>query len=241
MVYLIVVNESSKHVKGYISLTETFSCETSHKTPSLTNLCPKIFLPIWSLTSNTISFVWKQLLNSHFLNCLLVCVFTCLSVFRVLWQTSLKEVGVQSSVLFRSSRKTKTTRTKRPALPSLCQVSSPYHYFPADFLCWEVSCLSEPLPVGVSVHQWGTEEVGVWLDFLCLTEYKDIFIGHDVRGPELIHLERRDLKVTLLPVNAVCYLSVPSHCWASWRTNCMLDVCWMWLSLKTRCLWVCRM
>uniref|UniRef100_A0A8P4GFB0 Diacylglycerol kinase n=1 Tax=Dicentrarchus labrax TaxID=13489 RepID=A0A8P4GFB0_DICLA len=45
-----------------------------------------------------------------------------------------------------------------------------------------------------SVHQWGTEEVGAWLDFLCLTEYKDIFIGHDVRGAELIHLERRDLK-----------------------------------------------
>uniref|UniRef100_A0A7N6AIL3 Diacylglycerol kinase n=1 Tax=Anabas testudineus TaxID=64144 RepID=A0A7N6AIL3_ANATE len=44
------------------------------------------------------------------------------------------------------------------------------------------------------LHQWGTEEVGAWLDFLCLTEYKDIFIGHDVRGAELIHLERRDLK-----------------------------------------------
>uniref|UniRef100_A0A665UUU9 Diacylglycerol kinase n=1 Tax=Echeneis naucrates TaxID=173247 RepID=A0A665UUU9_ECHNA len=43
-------------------------------------------------------------------------------------------------------------------------------------------------------NQWGTEEVGAWLDFLCLTEYKDIFIGHDVRGAELIHLERRDLK-----------------------------------------------
>uniref|UniRef100_A0A672Y6R2 Diacylglycerol kinase n=1 Tax=Sphaeramia orbicularis TaxID=375764 RepID=A0A672Y6R2_9TELE len=48
--------------------------------------------------------------------------------------------------------------------------------------------------LSVSVHQWGTEEVGAWLDFLCLTEYKDIFIGHDVRGAELIHLERRDLK-----------------------------------------------
>ncbi|XP_072247904.1 diacylglycerol kinase delta isoform X1 [Leuresthes tenuis] len=52
------------------------------------------------------------------------------------------------------------------------------------------SCATLSLPV----HQWGTEEVGAWLDFLCLTEYKDIFIGHDVRGAELIHLERRDLK-----------------------------------------------
>ncbi|XP_029372875.1 diacylglycerol kinase delta-like [Echeneis naucrates] len=48
-------------------------------------------------------------------------------------------------------------------------------------------CATHSLPVG-------TEEVGAWLDFLCLTEYKDIFIGHDVRGAELIHLERRDLK-----------------------------------------------
>ncbi|XP_056906455.1 LOW QUALITY PROTEIN: diacylglycerol kinase delta-like [Takifugu flavidus] len=48
--------------------------------------------------------------------------------------------------------------------------------------------------LSLPVHQWGTEEVGAWLDHLCLTEYKDIFIGHDVRGAELIHLERRDLK-----------------------------------------------
>ncbi|XP_041850154.1 diacylglycerol kinase delta-like isoform X1 [Melanotaenia boesemani] len=52
------------------------------------------------------------------------------------------------------------------------------------------TCSTLSLPV----HQWGTEDVGAWLDFLCLSEYKDIFIGHDVRGAELIHLERRDLK-----------------------------------------------
>uniref|UniRef100_A0A1A8JID6 Diacylglycerol kinase, delta 130kDa n=1 Tax=Nothobranchius kuhntae TaxID=321403 RepID=A0A1A8JID6_NOTKU len=48
--------------------------------------------------------------------------------------------------------------------------------------------------LSLPVDQWGTEEVGAWLDFLCLSEYKDIFTGHDVRGAELIHLERRDLK-----------------------------------------------
>lgn len=64
----------------------------------------------------------------------------------------------------------------------------------------------EPLPVGVSVHQWGTEEVGAWLDFLCLTEYKDIFIGHDVRGAELIHLERRDLKVPSAGVGRIGFV-----------------------------------
>ncbi|CAG02127.1 unnamed protein product [Tetraodon nigroviridis] len=61
------------------------------------------------------------------------------------------------------------------------------------------------------IHQWGTEEVGAWLDFLCLTEYKDIFTGHDVRGAELLHLERRDLKVPtprLLPQWNLHFLSL---------------------------------
>lgn len=46
-----------------------------------------------------------------------------------------------------------------------------------------------------TVHLWGTEEVAAWLEHLSLCEYKDIFIRHDVRGSELLHLERRDLKV----------------------------------------------
>lgn len=49
--------------------------------------------------------------------------------------------------------------------------------------------------VGLPVHLWGTEEVAAWLEHLSLCEYKDIFIRHDVRGSELLHLERRDLKV----------------------------------------------
>ncbi|XP_056140027.1 diacylglycerol kinase delta-like isoform X1 [Lampris incognitus] len=52
------------------------------------------------------------------------------------------------------------------------------------------TCATLSLPV----HQWGTEEVGAWLELISLQEYKDIFIGHDVRGAELLHLERRDLK-----------------------------------------------
>lgn len=76
-------------------------------------------------------------------------------------------------------------------------VSLPVSLCLTSCLC-RTSCLSVSLPVGVSVHQWGTDEVGAWLDFLCLTEYKDIFIRHDVRGAELIHLERRDLKVPRL-------------------------------------------
>uniref|UniRef100_A0A8B9HZH3 Diacylglycerol kinase n=1 Tax=Astyanax mexicanus TaxID=7994 RepID=A0A8B9HZH3_ASTMX len=50
-----------------------------------------------------------------------------------------------------------------------------------------------------SVQRWGTEEVGAWLEQLSLGEYKDTFIRHDIRGSELLHLERRDLKVYTHP------------------------------------------
>ncbi|KAM9710435.1 diacylglycerol kinase eta isoform 4-T4 [Menidia menidia] len=45
-----------------------------------------------------------------------------------------------------------------------------------------------------SVERWGTEEVGVWLEQLSLGEYRETFTRHDIRGSELLHLERRDLK-----------------------------------------------
>ncbi|XP_028846777.1 diacylglycerol kinase eta isoform X1 [Denticeps clupeoides] len=45
-----------------------------------------------------------------------------------------------------------------------------------------------------SVQRWGTEEVAAWLEQLSLGEYKDTFVRHDIRGSELLHLERRDLK-----------------------------------------------
>uniref|UniRef100_A0A8C5C4Q4 Diacylglycerol kinase n=1 Tax=Gadus morhua TaxID=8049 RepID=A0A8C5C4Q4_GADMO len=48
---------------------------------------------------------------------------------------------------------------------------------------------------GAPVERWGTEDVGVWLEQLSLGEYRDIFTRHDIRGSELLHLERRDLKV----------------------------------------------
>ncbi|XP_035390197.1 diacylglycerol kinase delta isoform X3 [Electrophorus electricus] len=48
--------------------------------------------------------------------------------------------------------------------------------------------------LNLPVHQWGVEEVAVWLEQLCLSEYREIFIKHDVQGSELLHLERRDLK-----------------------------------------------
>lgn len=56
------------------------------------------------------------------------------------------------------------------------------------------------------VQKWGTDEVAAWLDLLSLGEYKEIFISHDIRGSELLHLERRDLKVFPL-----CYFSATDH------------------------------
>ncbi|GBM29824.1 Diacylglycerol kinase delta [Araneus ventricosus] len=56
-----------------------------------------------------------------------------------------------------------------------------------------VSCLFGDLPVS-SVLTWGTSEVALWLESIQMGEYKDNFISHDVQGPEMLHLERRDLK-----------------------------------------------
>ncbi|KAK8386490.1 hypothetical protein O3P69_010841 [Scylla paramamosain] len=44
------------------------------------------------------------------------------------------------------------------------------------------------------VREWGTEEVAAWLDTLLLSEYQESFLSHDIRGAELLNLERRDLK-----------------------------------------------
>ncbi|XP_050725765.1 diacylglycerol kinase eta-like isoform X3 [Eriocheir sinensis] len=44
------------------------------------------------------------------------------------------------------------------------------------------------------VREWGTEEVAGWLDTLLLSEYQESFFSHDIRGAELLNLERRDLK-----------------------------------------------
>uniref|UniRef100_UPI00358F5A21 diacylglycerol kinase delta isoform X2 n=3 Tax=Myxine glutinosa TaxID=7769 RepID=UPI00358F5A21 len=48
--------------------------------------------------------------------------------------------------------------------------------------------------VSLPVHQWGTEEVGAWLELLSLSVYREAFEGNDIQGKELLNLERRDLK-----------------------------------------------
>eukprot|EP00794_Sanderia_malayensis_P011142 gene11142-12314_t len=44
------------------------------------------------------------------------------------------------------------------------------------------------------VTEWGTTEVRLWLDAIGCGEYKDIFSQHDIRGPELLALEKSDLQ-----------------------------------------------
>ncbi|KAA0185966.1 hypothetical protein HAZT_HAZT009719 [Hyalella azteca] len=43
-------------------------------------------------------------------------------------------------------------------------------------------------------RNWGVSEVLQWLDTLQLAEYRDTFAANDIRGSELLALERRDLK-----------------------------------------------
>uniref|UniRef100_A0A8C1WFH0 Diacylglycerol kinase n=1 Tax=Cyprinus carpio TaxID=7962 RepID=A0A8C1WFH0_CYPCA len=63
---------------------------------------------------------------------------------------------------------------------------------------WQPIERKSRLSIKTAVSTWGVDEVGVWLEMLCLSEYKEIFIRHDIRGPELLQLERRDLKVSAL-------------------------------------------
>ncbi|XP_068687349.1 diacylglycerol kinase delta-like isoform X1 [Montipora foliosa] len=49
-------------------------------------------------------------------------------------------------------------------------------------------------PSGRMIKFWGVEEIGNWLESLGLAEYKELFAKHDIRGPELLALDRPDLK-----------------------------------------------
>ncbi|KAG0426584.1 hypothetical protein HPB47_026322 [Ixodes persulcatus] len=47
---------------------------------------------------------------------------------------------------------------------------------------------------GAAVTRWTAEEVAAWLAEIHMREYRDNFLRHDIRGTELLSLERRDLK-----------------------------------------------
>lgn len=51
--------------------------------------------------------------------------------------------------------------------------------------------------LGWMIKFWGVEEIGNWLESLGLVEYKELFVKYDIRGFELLVLDRFDLKVSL--------------------------------------------
>lgn len=57
-----------------------------------------------------------------------------------------------------------------------------------------VGSANASVDLSLNVHLWGNSEVAVWLESLQLEEYRGDFIRHDIRGSELLTLERRDLK-----------------------------------------------
>lgn len=44
------------------------------------------------------------------------------------------------------------------------------------------------------VTTWSVEDVSLWLNSLGLSQYASQFKANDIRGHELIHLERTDMK-----------------------------------------------
>ena len=47
-----------------------------------------------------------------------------------------------------------------------------------------------------NVHSWTAEDVGQWLENMSLAEYKEAFIRHEIRGMELLHLDKTDIQVS---------------------------------------------
>ncbi|XP_063428403.1 diacylglycerol kinase delta-like isoform X2 [Mytilus trossulus] len=50
------------------------------------------------------------------------------------------------------------------------------------------------IPVSSNVYTWTTDDVGLWLESLSLVEYRDSFIGHEIRGTELLSLDKGDIQ-----------------------------------------------
>ncbi|XP_018121309.1 diacylglycerol kinase delta isoform X4 [Xenopus laevis] len=90
-----------------------------------------------------------------------------------LWQTNEEEGALDFSKLRRSSRFRLVNKFKKEKNSRNKETRS---------------------SAGHPAHLWGTEEVSLWLERLSLSEYKEVFTRHDIRGCELLHLERRDLK-----------------------------------------------
>ena len=49
--------------------------------------------------------------------------------------------------------------------------------------------------IAVPILDWDVHDVGQWLDSIGMVEYKENFMSNDIRGRELLNLNRQDLKV----------------------------------------------
>ncbi|XP_069104999.1 diacylglycerol kinase delta-like isoform X3 [Argopecten irradians] len=49
-------------------------------------------------------------------------------------------------------------------------------------------------PLPFHVQSWTLEDVGMWLENLSLAEYKESFISHEIRGTELLSLDKGDIQ-----------------------------------------------
>ncbi|KAH3804851.1 hypothetical protein DPMN_133143 [Dreissena polymorpha] len=50
------------------------------------------------------------------------------------------------------------------------------------------------IPLVYNVNTWTAEDVGQWLDNMSLSEYRDSFIRHEIRGQELLSLDKTDIQ-----------------------------------------------
>uniref|UniRef100_A0A8W8IX28 SAM domain-containing protein n=1 Tax=Magallana gigas TaxID=29159 RepID=A0A8W8IX28_MAGGI len=50
------------------------------------------------------------------------------------------------------------------------------------------------IPLSYNVYNWTPEDVGQWLESRSLSEYKDSFIRNEIRGTELLTLDKGDLQ-----------------------------------------------
>ena len=152
--------------------------------PPYRQLPPLLSLPLWCSPSIYFSFFSFNDLPQFVPICDVVWKITCARQPKSVWGVGATVFGVWQCVC---------AHTCEAPWASLCS---------ALCVCFCVCvcvCVCVCMCVCV-VERWGTEEVGVWLEQLSLGEYRDTFIRHDIRGSELLHLERRDLKVRTHPV-----------------------------------------
>jgi len=58
-----------------------------------------------------------------------------------------------------------------------------------------------------NVNTWSSEDVGQWLDNMSLSEYRDSFIRNEIRGIELLSLDKTDIQVQISQI--LKYSNVP--------------------------------